>query len=399
MIYQSFLDIVRKHRPSELEDLDFIGCYGHQYCPDVILASLGLKYLNLIVGGNEYWQTRGMDYLTPTSCVYSREIIGLFEHIQENRQHGFNISTIIHTNYCSGDYHSGEVLQHYFGVKAIPFTIPYKFSPHGFNLVISNIQQFIKELEKEFNVTSDPENLMKKIIEYNEICNEIKEFAKVPVYGLQRIEAYMEIELAPWEKKLALVKKIIENFKSQKEKNDTIRERLNFIITGSPLMIGDKFLSLLDNLEISIRFYDFHFADERAIKKIPFSREEVSKIEKSFNLEVDETNPIHLLAIHFLNNIAPERMVQYKENHLIRRADHVDKYRKLLDESESIHGIINHVLKFCDVYGTNRDFFKTYYQKTRNIPVLNIERDFSSSSTGQMTTRLEAFLEMIIKKK
>jgi hypothetical protein len=63
-----------------------------------------------------------------------------------------------------------------------------------------------------------------------------------------------------------------------------------------------------------------------------------------------------------------------------------------------IDGVIYHVSQACHTYGmeqrnVNREF------ETMDIPVLNIETDFSQEDVEQIRTRVEAFLEMIIARK
>ncbi|MCK4781277.1 MAG: 2-hydroxyacyl-CoA dehydratase, partial [Candidatus Lokiarchaeota archaeon] len=57
-------------------------------------------------------------------------------------------------------------------------------------------------------------------------------------------------------------------------------------------------------------------------------------------------------------------------------------------------GIINHIIKFCDHISIMSSHLKNRLQK-KGIQVLNLERDYSRAIRGQLTTRIEAFLEMI----
>ena len=96
-----------------------------------------------------------------------------------------------------------------------------------------------------------------------------------------------------------------------------------------------------------------------------------------------------------LEVMAPERMVAGKTDHLDARIEQVSRYQALLPRGESIDGIIHHSLKFCDVFGTDRSQFKARVQENLDIPVLDIERDYSPSSSGQISTRVEAFSEVL----
>jgi len=58
------------------------------------------------------------------------------------------------------------------------------------------------------------------------------------------------------------------------------------------------------------------------------------------------------------------------------------------------NAVINHIIKFCDLTGHHRQLIKDLLQK-RGLQVLNLERDYSNKTIGQLKTRIEAFLEII----
>lgn len=75
----------------------------------------------------------------------------------------------------------------------------------------------------------------------------------------------------------------------------------------------------------------------------------------------------------------------------IRMVD-IEKRRKVLRENiRNIQGIIYHTTKFCDMYS----FEYAYLKDTLSIPVLKIETDYTEEGSGQMRTRIEAFVETL----
>ena len=57
-------------------------------------------------------------------------------------------------------------------------------------------------------------------------------------------------------------------------------------------------------------------------------------------------------------------------------------------------GVIDANLSFCHTYSVeHRDIERGL--KEKNIPIMQIETDYSSEDSGQIKTRVEAFLEMI----
>jgi len=77
---------------------------------------------------------------------------------------------------------------------------------------------------------------------------------------------------------------------------------------------------------------------------------------------------------------------------------------KLLDFSVElateyrVHGVIYTYLKFCPCFGMTKNRFIRRFQDL-DIPVLELATDYSQGDIGQITTRLEAFIEVLNEKK
>ena len=68
------------------------------------------------------------------------------------------------------------------------------------------------------------------------------------------------------------------------------------------------------------------------------------------------------------------------------RMEDIDS-RKDLTDDPNLKGVIYHTVKFCDFYNFE------YAEMEKNVPMLKLETDYTSASTGQLRTRLEAFFE------
>ena len=73
----------------------------------------------------------------------------------------------------------------------------------------------------------------------------------------------------------------------------------------------------------------------------------------------------------------------------MRMMDHAA--RRQLYQDPSLKGIIYHTVKFCDFYSFEYAEIKNH----TDIPVLKIESDYTVQSSGQLSTRLEAFAESL----
>ena len=63
-----------------------------------------------------------------------------------------------------------------------------------------------------------------------------------------------------------------------------------------------------------------------------------------------------------------------------------------------VDGIIFIKMKFCDLYAFDGFLFNDALKKV-NVPILELEREYHQCPSGQMQTRIQAFMEMIEVKK
>jgi len=63
-----------------------------------------------------------------------------------------------------------------------------------------------------------------------------------------------------------------------------------------------------------------------------------------------------------------------------------------------VDGVIYTYLKFCPCYGLTKNNFIQKFQSL-DLPVLELASDYSQGDTGQIKTRLEAFVEVLQERK
>ena len=73
--------------------------------------------------------------------------------------------------------------------------------------------------------------------------------------------------------------------------------------------------------------------------------------------------------------------------------DRTDKILNMLNEFK-VDGVIYHDLRLCQLFDMERNIISKV-SKDKNVPVLTIHTEYSQEDTGQIKTRVEAFLEMI----
>lgn len=130
--------------------------------------------------------------------------------------------------------------------------------------------------------------------------------------------------------------------------------------------------SILDMIEDSGGNVEFNFTCTS------YNGIDSSEVTENKNMDID--NLLKLYARELLNTYPCMRM-----------ADTGNRISKVKSNKNNIDGIIYNTIKFCDMYSYE---YSTLKNKL-NIPILKIETDYTAQSSGQIRTRIEAFMESI----
>ena len=96
---------------------------------------------------------------------------------------------------------------------------------------------------------------------------------------------------------------------------------------------------------------------------------------------------IQSLALGYLTDRVPAALFRYSSK---KRLDFILQLVKDFD----ISGVIWYELLCCETYDSESYYFSKKLDEN-NIPMLILETDYSSSATGQLRTRIEAFIEIM----
>ncbi|MBI2875262.1 MAG: 2-hydroxyacyl-CoA dehydratase, partial [Candidatus Tectomicrobia bacterium] len=95
--------------------------------------------------------------------------------------------------------------------------------------------------------------------------------------------------------------------------------------------------------------------------------------------------PLEALSRGYLESVPCSRMMDRK-----RRFEAI---LRMVEECQ-VDGVIYSVLKFCQTYQYDFPHLESCL-KERGIPLLKLEREYTLSGAGQMSSRVQAFLEML----
>lgn len=347
-----------------------IGIIGHDIIPEEIIRAAGAVPLRLIFAGTEPLTNEGGNYLSSTTCVFSRAVIGMFSRRAEEPLWQFlrNLDALIVSNYCNGD-NACELVKHYFNVPLFRVYIPYKRTDPALTQYRSEITR-LRDAIGQFcgrEITDDA--LWDAIASTNEIKFKLMQLSKMPLLGSKKQEIFYRAMLFG-SNYLPELDKIL----SQTDLFGPALKGKKLLLAGAAPFIGDPLIEMFEgagavvaeNLTWTGTNYAMQFANTSV-------RGQASAIDELVQV--------------FKKNESSEHYVPYSYEKVAERI-----YKFCADEG--IGGVIYHILKFCELTGTLKDKIRDILTE-KGLKVLQIERDYSASATGQLSTRIEAFLEML----
>jgi benzoyl-CoA reductase/2-hydroxyglutaryl-CoA dehydratase subunit BcrC/BadD/HgdB len=364
-------------REKKAEGKKVVAFISHDNIPEELLDAAGFVPLRLIFSGTDELMDGSHDYLPPSTCSFAQSCIGLFS-LKPN-QYGFLdlIDYFIVSNHCVSDICASEIISKNFNINRLDFFLSYTKNENSIEYFRIEINNLKHQIEKIQGVSINPDVLLHSIKKYNTFKKTIKDLCDLPIKGSLKLEIL--------QKALLFGPEILEELKESYNnlKNNTIEPSQNskdILLTGCSIFCNDYLIDLVEEGGGNITFFDTW---------IGFNY--YSQIIED-NVILSSKDPIELLIQRFKNNIYGDHSVpNFLENktYLIKNyaQEHKDKTGRKI-------AVINHIIKFCDHMSIMSTHLKKRLQDM-GIPVLNLERDYSRANRGQLTTRIEAFLEMI----
>jgi benzoyl-CoA reductase/2-hydroxyglutaryl-CoA dehydratase subunit BcrC/BadD/HgdB len=353
-----------------------IAFISHDNIPEELIDAAGFIPLRLIFAGNDELMDASHDYLPPSTCAFAQTCIGLFALKPRHFNFLELVDYFIVSNHCVSDICASEVISKYFNIPRLNFYISYIRNSNSEKYFRLEILEFKKKLEEIRNSEISDEAIFESIKKYNEFRKVLKEINTLEIQG--------SLKLKIMQKSFLFGPKLLPELREFINANNTLKVKpsnsIDLLLTGCSIFINDKLIDLIENGGGNIVFFDSWIG--------------FNYYSQQFDEGVFENTkkPIELLALRYMNNIYGDHSVP---NFLENKITHIENiYRKYNKETGKRLGVINHIIKFCDHMSLMSSFFKNKLQE-KGIQVLNIERDYSRANRGQLSTRIEAYLEMI----
>ncbi len=261
--------------------------------------------------------------------------------------------------------------------------IPFKIEPHTVKHYVNQMQtKVLDRLHEVYDVDISEESLRKAVAEHNEVCRLITEIGEYRKEENPRITGYEfhVINLVTYCcPKYLIIDKLRETAEELKTRvpDEKKNYRAKVVVVGSEMDDPD-FTKLIEESGALV------VADRYCFGSLP-GREEI--------MLTDDHNVLEQIVLHYMRTCqCPRYMSQDKVR---GRKEYV---RDLVNNYHA-DGVIYEQIKFCEYWGYERALASHIMTNEFGIPSVTVDRQYTASASGQLRTRVQAFVESLEIKK
>ena len=337
------------------------------YVPEEIIHAAGILPVRITGYPQEMELDDGNAYLYINNCSFSRSCFQMGLRGEYDYLDG-----IVAGSTCDGARRLFDLWCHY--IK-LPFshilTVPRKYTERAHSLYYDQVAAFKNLLERYLNIVITDDMLLQSIRVYNESRELLKKLYglrsrdKPPITGAETMEVLNASFRMPKEIFNACLRQLLAELNTSEIEH---QGRARLMVTGS-VMNNPEFvhsieeiggLVVIDELCTSTRYW-------------------------SDPVVMDSQSPLKAISRRYLNNFPCARMVPSDErfNRIIQLAR---EYR--------VDGVVSQIIRYCVPYAHDLPLI-TEKLKQINVPTLALDVEYGTSGSGQIRTRVQAFLEML----
>lgn len=261
--------------------------------------------------------------------------------------------------------------------------VPMKADDNGLNLYVSECRHKILDaLTEVYGIDTSDAALRKAVENHNKVCRLITEIGNFRKEKNPRITGYefhiicMATYVCPKDMLLEKLEETLEEIKTR-EPDEKPKYRARVVVAGSEIDDVDMIKLVEESGALVV-------ADRFCYGSLP-GREEIV-------LNDTEDVLTQICRHYMIHCMCPRHMDTPKMN---RRKEYIDELAK----EYHADGIIFEQMKFCDPWAYERMVGTYDLREKYGYPVLSIDRPYAVGSSGQVRTRVQAFVESIEIKK
>lgn len=342
------------------------------YIPEEIIHAAGALPIRITGYSKEMELEDGTAYLYINSCSFSRSCLQL----GLKGEYDF-LDGVAGGSTCDGARRLFDLWRNYIDT---PFyhvlNVPRKYTQSAHDLYHSQILQFKVHLEEFLGIQITDESLYRSIGVYNESrallkrLYELRKLDNPPITGTETMEVLNACFRMPKELFNEWLRSLLDGLDVSDNAN---RSRARLMLVGSAItnpellesIEGLGGLIVTDELCTGTRYW----SDPVVLDK--------------------NSTPVEAISRRYLNNFPCARMFPSDE-----------RFNRILDLARDfrVDGVISQIIRYCVPYAHDLPLL-TDRLKANGIPTLALDVEYGTSGSGQIRTRVQAFLEMLEEKR
>jgi bzd-type benzoyl-CoA reductase N subunit len=338
------------------------------YVPEEVIHAASALPIRIIGYSHEANLDDANAHLYINNCTFSRSCLQLGLEGQYDFLDG-----VVGGSTCDGARRLFDVWRQYIGT---PFhhvlTVPRKYTERAHKLYYDEVVLFKKHLEEYLGVAITDEELLKSTIVLNESRGllrglyELRKRDRPPISGAETLEVLNAAYRMPKETFNLWLGEFIEELKSS-DKAFTGRARV--MLVGSVLTNPEFIKSIEDQGALVV-------TDELCTSTRYWGDKVV----------IDKRRPIlESISQRYLDNFPCARMYPSDE-----RFNRIIEYAR----DFKVDGVISETVRYCVQYAHDLPLLSDRLSE-QGIPMLALDVEYGSAGSGQIATRVQAFLEML----
>ena len=322
-------------------------------------------------------------YMSSFLCGYSKAIL------ERGIEGGYNfLSALIGSETCS---EMNRTYEHFELLNLVPndkFFVtfvdsPFKIEKHTVKHYANQLRvKVLDKLQEVYGVDTSDEALRKAVEEHNEICRLITEIGEYRKEENPRITGYefhvlcVATYCCPKYLILDKLRETAEELKTR-EPDQKKNYRAKIVVVGSEMDDPD-FTKLIEDSGALV------VADRFCFGSMP-GREEI--------ILNDKDDVLTQIALHYMKTSQCPRYMSHEK--VQERRDYV----KHLVDTYHADGVMYEQIKFCEYWGYERALASYVMSGDYGVPTAAVDRQYTASASGQLRTRVQAFVESLEIKK
>jgi len=333
----------------------------HEFPEEIIIAAQMNPYK--ILGKNDFSTELADQYIPQFICANARSFLN------QALEQSANWEGIAIAHGCDATNRQFDIWdQHVKTPFLYYFHNPLKTDGIAHRFFIREIKAMITAIETHFNIKISLDQIERAIQESNHIKILLQKLSKLratkDIFNTEYFDVLKFSVQNPKEKVISYLESILSDWITR---NPFPINKHPIFLTGSDIT-HPLWFDLLEKVNLRVIRDDLSIGERYFATLIPTDKDPISNI-VDYYMNIPRSSTKH--------PITP------RINYIINACN-----------TDKIQGVISQIIKFCETFAYDAPFLKSQLEAI-HVPVIHLEREFTENIDQQISTRLEAFVELL----